>query len=648
MLSQLKLTRFKSISKIEDVELRNFSILCGSNSSGKSSFIQAILMLSQTFGSRYDQDTMVLNGHLVRLGSFSDIKTHKTEEDSIDISFTIDSPIIEYGLSKITGINCKFNFGQGSKRNRPIYSEHEFHPPINRIEITLQLTHGEIKRTEKIILRLPPSSITDQYSYSNITKTDIFDVEFCSLSDLADISKEYPGYKILGCAKNSTIPHMLHIEYDHGKKMSAAVIDRISGNLGKRITFVEKVDDSEINISKNFLICLKSCIESEFDSIMKTFEIELPKQLSKEMARQLGQNGLNKIKNHLARAQLNISPDTIERLIERRTQLTLQGWNESLKTLEEKEKRALSELIDKYRNELQKAWYSGSEKEIRTVHIPLKSVFYLNNYLATYFSRSIKYLGPLRSEPQAVYTSLGHTDPNHVGLKGEYTAAALHINKDKSISYPSPILKDNENFSFIIKQSSLHEACREWLEYLGVVVDYRTRDRGKLGYEIYVKTHKDGHWQDLTHVGVGVSQVLPIVLMFLLSQTDDFLIFEQPELHLHPKIQSRLCDFFTAMSSNNRQCLIETHSEYLITRLRLRIAQSRDDSLIKKSSVFFVRKVNGLSNFTNVNITKYGVIPDWPEDFFDQTDEEIQKLLIEATLKKNEERRRSSNAIGTN
>ncbi|WP_180828388.1 AAA family ATPase, partial [Vibrio parahaemolyticus] len=67
--------------------------------------------------------------------------------------------------------------------------------------------------------------------------------------------------------------------------------------------------------------------------------------------------------------------------------------------------------------------------------------------------------------------------------------------------------------------------------------------------------------------------VIPIVMQCLLSNKNDILIFEQPELHLHPKIQAKLCDLFIAMSLNGRQIIIETHSEYIINRLRYRIAQ---------------------------------------------------------------------------
>lgn len=181
--------------------------------------------------------------------------------------------------------------------------------------------------------------------------------------------------------------------------------------------------------------------------------------------------------------------------------------------------------------------------------------------------------------------------------------------------------------------------CSSDLSYLGVIQDFKTSDKGKLGYELNVKINKDEEWQDLTHVGVGVSQVLPIVIMFLLSDEDDILIFEQPELHLHPQVQSRLCDLFIAIARAERQCIIETHSEYLINRLRLRIAQEIDETIKNDVSMFFINKEHGVSDFKMVEINKYGSVIDWPVDFFDQTDREIERILFEASLKRKKEKK---------
>lgn len=109
--------------------------------------------------------------------------------------------------------------------------------------------------------------------------------------------------------------------------------------------------------------------------------------------------------------------------------------------------------------------------------------------------------------------------------------------------------------------------------------------------------------QDLTHVGVGVSQVLPILVMCLLAEPDTTLIFEQPELHLHPKVQTLLGDFFLSMSPLGKQCVLETHSEYLINRLRFRAAASNSYVIANRIKMYFVEKYGDSSSFRPVRST---------------------------------------------
>lgn len=600
-------------------------------------------MLSQTLGSRFDQDSIVLNGHLVRLGAFHDIKTHNEENGTIDVGFTIDGPQNHYGLVGLKSIKFQINFGRLEGIKRPIYSETNFHPPVNHIKVTLlRLVDGSEKNEEFAVSVVrkprPESSWRPPLFHEN------FNVNICTLAEIHEIGKQFPGYQILGCERGTVIPSILHIEYDHTRKMSAFAIGLISGSIKLRNT----LDDDEIiqvehPIPKTFFKVLKACIAKDYDeaiqSIGDSFAVDFPQELTKQLKNILQSN--SELRKKLARVQIPISPEIVDPLLSSPTPINLEIWHSFLNSRSNREQKGLTELIDKHRAILQEAWYEGAPPEKRQVQVPLRTMHYLSGYLSSYFSKAVKYLGPLRNEPQAVYSALGHNEPSQVGLKGEYTAAALHINQHKIIHYPSPTTHSGDQVSFSFKYAKLSEACREWLEYMGVLVEYRTRDRGKLGYEIYVKTNKNEPWQDLTHVGVGVSQVLPIVLMALLSDGGDLLIFEQPELHLHPKIQSRLCDFFIAMSSFDRQCLIETHSEYLINRLRRRIVQSRDEKILKNSSVFFVTKSNGLSHFDKVEINRFGVIPDWPEDFFDQTDLEIQKILVDAAAKRREEKKGS-------
>jgi len=132
--------------------------------------------------------------------------------------------------------------------------------------------------------------------------------------------------------------------------------------------------------------------------------------------------------------------------------------------------------------------------------------------------------------------------------------------------------------------------------------------------------HIEGHKAlPLTAVGVGISQILPILVMGLLAPNNSLLIVEQPELHLHPSVQARLGDFFMGLAKCGKQCLIETHSENLVSQLRYHIVQAggleNSDCLI----YFVDQDEQGAARFNTIEISPNGNILNWPDGFFDET-----------------------------
>jgi hypothetical protein len=194
------------------------------------------------------------------------------------------------------------------------------------------------------------------------------------------------------------------------------------------------------------------------------------------------------------------------------------------------------------------------------------------SYVTQYFISAVRYLGPLRDEPKPVYPLEALTNPTKVGYKGEHTAAVLDLHRDRRIRYLPSSFIGEKKLNLNLKYSTLHDAVVDWLAYVGVASEVSTFDRGKVGHSLQVQTEGSNRFHDLTNVGVGVSQVLPIIVMALLAESPTILIFEQPELHLHPKVQARLADFFLSVALIGKQCLLETHSEYLIDRFRRRVA----------------------------------------------------------------------------
>ena len=185
-----------------------------------------------------------------------------------------------------------------------------------------------------------------------------------------------------------------------------------------------------------------------------------------------------------------------------------------------------------------------------------------------FFTSKIRYLGPLRADPQAVQRFAPSSELDDVGQKGEYAAAVYDANQNARIQWYNPFNEKNE-------KSTLKVALDTWARYLGVANEVHIQMAGQSGVSWQV-VHTKGHKPlPLTAVGVGVSQVLPILVMGLLAPSNTLLLVEQPELHLHPNVQARLGDFFMGLSKCNKQCLIETHSENLVSQLRYSYCASR-------------------------------------------------------------------------
>lgn len=137
------------------------------------------------------------------------------------------------------------------------------------------------------------------------------------------------------------------------------------------------------------------------------------------------------------------------------------------------------------------------------------------------------------------------------------------------------------------------------------------------------------HPQD---IGVGISQVLPIIVASLASR-EGIIAMEQPELHIHPALQVALGDLFIARANESDACfLIETHSEHLILRLLRRIRETTENELppgvngftSDKLSVLYIDKKDSGLEVLKLDVDDTGDFEaEWPKGFFEERDEEL-------------------------
>ncbi len=229
--------------------------------------------------------------------------------------------------------------------------------------------------------------------------------------------------------------------------------------------------------------------------------------------------------------------------------------------------------------------------------------------------RSIRYLGPLREYPRRNYTWQGKHSAG-VGQHGEDMVTAL--------------------FSGRIQLRPTEKQIPKWLQRLDLIDSYRLNpiSGSETAYEFLVRKYKDGPEVRLTDVGFGVSQVLPVLVLCYYVPEGSILILEQPEAHLHPKVQSELADMLIEVVKERQlQIILESHSEHLLIRLMRRIAEeeiSADDT-----AFYFCEIKEGVSEIERLNVDDYGNITNWPQNFFgDEMGDLAAKTKAEMKRKK--------------
>ncbi|CAM5185556.1 hypothetical protein CDEN61S_04158 [Castellaniella denitrificans] len=228
----------------------------------------------------------------------------------------------------------------------------------------------------------------------------------------------------------------------------------------------------------------------------------------------------------------------------------------------------------------------------------------------------LTYLGPLRSRPKRVY-EFSRQFTNTVGVSGEYSIDAL---ADSLIPNDVYAVSDYVNqWMNVFEIPYVIEMAEAGDEVLGDIAKLMLIDT-RTGVKVAA-----------TDVGFGIGQILPIIIEGILAgkrmgrlDPTRVICVEQPELHLHPKLQAHIGDFFIDTYKNNRcQWIAETHSEALLLRIQRRIREGRIDH--KAVSVVFVNPVGQSgSEILNLRMNEYGdFIDEWPGGFFEDGFSEI-------------------------
>lgn len=221
---------------------------------------------------------------------------------------------------------------------------------------------------------------------------------------------------------------------------------------------------------------------------------------------------------------------------------------------------------------------------------------------------SIYHLGPLRDLPSREYGWTGG-EPSDLGPRGERWIHALLAARKRG-AYISP--------GYRRKKITLEQRVALWLQQLGLIHSFTVEPIAKDSGLYKVKVQSDSRSTPvlIPDVGFGVSQILPVLIILYYVPEGSVVLLEQPEIHLHPSVQSGLADvLLDAVKNRNIQVVIESHSEHLLHRLTRRVAE--DSVNPSDLALYFVSLDKDRAAVTNrLVLNMFGEVENWPKDFF--------------------------------
>lgn len=223
MLKSISLENYKCFDKLEDLEIKPLTILCGVNSSGKSSIIKSLLTLKQSYENNSDYNSLALNGNYTIDGTFSDvIKNHHGQFFSIKNTFEI------YNLNNLSG-----------KEKHTLEQLKDIFPSISlakKIFITIEI-HAKRKNIKNIKIT---DNLINIYKVSILQMNpDFSDVEYTiTLNHIKDNSynieiNNFPNYKnvsLLNCACYFEGLKLINLYFEKTKPININ-IDKLLNNI---------------------------------------------------------------------------------------------------------------------------------------------------------------------------------------------------------------------------------------------------------------------------------------------------------------------------------------------------------------------------------------------------------------------------------
>lgn len=619
-LRSIELHNFKSVAR-SALDLRPLSVVVGANSSGKSTLLQAILAVAQAVRAETGAAEFPLNGEFVRLGTLDETRNFLAEDQ--------DSPmLIKVGLAdrlrrqprRLTQIGRVADEGWMGV-DWALYLSSDVSP------------ESGFARVGSLELEVSKLDLSAAGERERLLTLDLTDIAWSNAGvDLQRASRRagHLGVRPIGAELAPVSASGRLMDWQTG---SPARVDAVSLVGGIPVDVMSQSEWLEA-LSRFWWDAASELLEE----MLAEAKLDYAEQQQTDGAkvRKGSRSAINQAYSDILQMQpeaLGTEEDVlgVRRGYPRDPQFF---FYQQLAQLPDAKKRSIARCMVQigeanFRDRLRRKLKGNDWLDEQVLVDPSRSssdLLYQAGLIARrFFGSAIYYLGPLREAPHVLY------DPGptriDLGVNGEYSAAILHAQAGSRVRMPT-LQGDGE-------WSELSRALDFWLEQFGMARSAQAEDRGRIGIGLRVRPLHADRSVDLTSVGVGVSQLLPVILLCLLAPPGTLVILEQPELHLHPALQQKLADFLLACVRSGRQLLVETHSEHLVNRLRRRVVEDETDETQQLVGLLFAEQQKGLTQYrpSEVNVLG-GLDQDWPDGFLDLGANEAQSLLQSSLQKR--------------
>jgi len=237
----------------------------------------------------------------------------------------------------------------------------------------------------------------------------------------------------------------------------------------------------------------------------------------------------------------------------------------------------------------------------------------------SYSKGNLIFLSADRIGPQDTYEK--NINPlDRFGIYGEYTISFLENARKNRYKVIEELIQDKGN-----SREFLDSQVNYWLTH---ILDTQIKTEEIDGTnQVKASFNNGSDFVRPKNIGSGISYLTSILIVCLSAKKENIIIIENPEIHLHPKAQSKLGEFLAFIASKGVQIIIETHNDHIINRLRYEVFEGN-----LKSDQIIIHYKEKDTPFEQINITEKGKFYDkngensFPNGFYDATLKEIFKI----------------------